>query len=91
VSVLFATRPLWMILGYDAVKRAMTDEEHLSTTEAYKRSLGLTMGPVMATMSGKAHRKSRGVISAVFFPSRGGDVPRIRRFVPTPMWIQNAP
>ncbi len=68
VPVLFATRPLWMILGYDAVKHAMTDEEHLSTTEAYKRSLGLTMGPVMATLSGKAHRKNRGVISAVFFP-----------------------
>jgi cytochrome P450 len=68
VPVLFATRPLWMILGYDAVKHAMTDEEHLSTTEAYERTLGLTMGPVMATMSGKAHRKNRGVISAVFFP-----------------------
>ncbi|MGI9592367.1 MAG: cytochrome P450 [Myxococcota bacterium] len=68
VPVLFATRPLWMILGYDAVKRAMTDEEHLSTAEAYKRSLGRTMGPVMATMSGEAHRKNRGVVSAVFFP-----------------------
>ena len=68
VPVLFATRPLWMILGYDAVKHAMTDEEHLSTTEAYKRSLAFTMGPVMATMSGQAHRKNRGVIAPVFFP-----------------------
>jgi cytochrome P450 len=68
VPVLFATRPLWMIVGFDAVKAAMTDEEHFSTAEAYKRTLGRTMGPVMATMSGEAHRKNRGVISAVFFP-----------------------
>lgn len=68
VPVLFATRPLWMIVGHDAVKTAMTDEEHLSTAEAYRRSLGRTMGPVMATMTGQAHRKNRGVISAVFFP-----------------------
>jgi cytochrome P450 len=68
VQVLFATRPLWMIVGYDAVKAAMTDEAHFSTAEAYKRTLGRTMGPVMATMSGQAHRKNRGVISAVFFP-----------------------
>lgn len=68
VPVLFATRPLWLILGHDAVKQAMTDEEHLSTAEAYRRSLGRTMGPVMATMSGEPHRKNRGVISAVFFP-----------------------
>ena len=68
VPILFATRPMWMVQGYDAVKHAMTDEEHLSTTEAYKRSLGFTMGPVMATMSGKAHRKNRGVIAPVFFP-----------------------
>ena len=47
---------------------AMTDEEHLSTAEAYKRTLGLTMGPVMATMSGKAHRKNRGVVAPVFDP-----------------------
>jgi cytochrome P450 len=68
VPVLFATRPLWMIVGHDAVKAAMTDETHLSTAEAYKRTLGRTMGPVMATMSGEAHRRNRGVISAVFFP-----------------------
>ena len=68
VPVLFATRPLWMIVGHDAVKAAMTDEAHLSTAEAYKRTLGRTMGPVMATMSGEAHRKNRGVVSAVFFP-----------------------
>jgi cytochrome P450 len=68
VPVLFATRPLWMIVGFDAVKSAMTDEAHLSTAEAYRRSLGRTMGPVMATMTGKEHRKNRGVISAVFFP-----------------------
>ena len=68
VPVLFATRPLWMIVGHDAVKTAMTDEEHLSTAEAYQRSLGKTMGPVMATMSGSAHRKNRGVVSSVFLP-----------------------
>jgi hypothetical protein len=52
VPVLFATRPLWMIVGFEAVRAAMTDEAHLSTAEAYRRSLGRTMGPVMATMSG---------------------------------------
>ncbi len=68
VPVLFATRPVWMVVGYEAVKAAMTDEEHISTAEAYRRTLGKTMGPVMATMSGEAHRKNRGVVSAVFFP-----------------------
>jgi len=68
VPVLFATRPLWMVVGFDAVKAAMTDEEHFSTAEAYKRTLGRTMGPVMATMTGTEHRKNRGVVSAVFFP-----------------------
>ncbi len=68
VPVLFATRPLWMIVGHEAVKAAMTDEAHLSTAEAYKRSLGRTMGPVMATMTGNEHRKNRGVVSAVFYP-----------------------
>jgi cytochrome P450 len=68
VPILFAGRVTWLINGFDAVKHAMTDEEHLSCAEAYKLSLGRTMGPVMATMSGKPHRKNRGVISAVFFP-----------------------
>ncbi len=68
VPVLFATRPLWMIVGYDAVKSAMTDEARFSTAEAYRRTLGRTMGPVMATMSGAAHRKNRGVVSSVFLP-----------------------
>lgn len=68
VPVLFATRPLWMIVGHDAVKAAMTDEAHFSTAEAYQRTLGRTMGPVMATMSGTAHRKNRGVVSSVFLP-----------------------
>ena len=68
VPVLFAKRRLWMIVGHDAVKAAMTDEAHLSTAEAYRRSLGRTMGPVMATMTGRAHRKNRGVIAPVFYP-----------------------
>ena len=68
IPVLFATRPLWMIVGFEAVRSAMTDEAHLSTAEAYRRTLGRTMGPVMASMSGDAHRKNRGVVSAVFYP-----------------------
>jgi cytochrome P450 len=68
VPILFATRPLWMVQGFEVVKQTMGDETHTSSAAAYKRSLGRTMGPVMATMSGAEHRKNRGVISAVFFP-----------------------
>jgi hypothetical protein len=37
VPILFAGRVMWLINGFETVKQAMTDEEHLSCAEAYQR------------------------------------------------------
>ncbi|MCB1616125.1 MAG: cytochrome P450 [Pseudomonadales bacterium] len=70
VKVNFVGKPVWLINSYQTVLQALSDEEHLSCPEAYKRSIGKTMGTVMATMKGKQHRLNRAVVSAVFFPKR---------------------
>ena len=67
VKVNFVGKPVWLINSYQTVLQALSDEEHLSCPEAYKRSIGKTMGTVMATMKGKQHRLNRAVVSAVFF------------------------
>jgi len=68
VKVSFAGFPTWLINSYDTVLHALSDEEHLSCPEAYKLSIGRSMGTVMATMKGKQHRLNRAVVSSVFFP-----------------------
>ncbi len=70
VKVNFVGRPVWLINSYQDVLHALSDEEHLSTPEAYKRSIGKSMGTVMATMTGRQHRLNRAVVAGVFFPKK---------------------
>ncbi len=68
IKVNFVGNPIWLINSYETVLHALSDEEHLSCPEAYKLSIGKSMGTVMATMKGKQHRLNRAVVSNVFFP-----------------------
>lgn len=70
VRVKYHSQPAWLILAYEELRRAFSDEEHFECAAAYRIHSEPSMGKTIQTMSGEQHRVSRGLVSRPFFPGQ---------------------
>jgi cytochrome P450 len=68
VRVTYHKQPAWLILGYDELSQAFSDEEHFEAARAYRIHSEPSMGKTIQTMSGDQHRVNRSLVSRPFFP-----------------------
>ena len=68
VPVIYHRQPAWLILGYEQLRQAFSDEEHFECARAYRIHSEPSMGKTIQTMSGEQHRINRALVSRPFFP-----------------------
>lgn len=70
VRVKYHNQPAWLILAYEPLRRAFSDEKHFECAAAYRIHSEPSMGKTIQTMSGEQHRVNRGLVSRPFFPGQ---------------------
>lgn len=70
VPVTYLGQTVWLINGYEELKRAFSDEEHFASEAAYRVHSEPSMGRTLQTMSGEMHRVNRALVSKPFFPKQ---------------------
>ncbi|OBI81760.1 cytochrome P450 [Mycobacterium sp. 1245805.9] len=55
----------WVLFGYDALFQAFRDD-HVFTSAAYDKSIGLVMGHTILAMGGKEHHDHRSLVAKAF-------------------------
>lgn len=73
VSVQYHGRPTWLILGFEELTRAFSDEIHFQSAATYMLHGEPSMGRTLQTMAGDQHRINRGLVSRSFFPKEVRD------------------
>jgi len=68
VPVIYHKQPAWLILGYEQLRQAFSDEEHFECARAYRIHSEPSMGKTIQTMSAEQHRINRALVSRPFFP-----------------------
>jgi cytochrome P450 len=68
VPVIYHRQPAWLILGYEQLRQAFSDEEHFECARAYRIHSEPSMGKTIQTMSAEQHRINRALVSRPFFP-----------------------
>lgn len=74
VPVIYHRQPAWLILGYEQLRQAFSDEEHFECARAYRIHSEPSMGKTIQTMSGEQHRINRALVSRPFFPRQIRDL-----------------
>ena len=74
VPVTYHRQPAWLILGYEQLRQAFSDEEHFECARAYRIHSEPSMGKTIQTMSGEQHRINRALVSRPFFPRQIRDL-----------------
>ena len=70
VPVRFHDQLAYLVTGYEALRDALSDEEHFASEAFYRKSAEPSMGRNMQCMKGDEHRINRSLVSRSFLPRR---------------------